>query len=93
MEEDPGRPVKDSPKNHVRRGYPMNQFIFGIIIGAILVIVLVGIIYTAYRWGQRSQFPTMLPSDKISPTESDKGRPQGEEDQIEQGESGSGGSG
>ncbi len=52
----------------------MNQFIFGIIIGAILVIVLVGIIFTAYRLGQRSQYPIMLPSDEPT-TETDKEGP------------------
>lgn len=46
----------------------MSQFIFGMIIGAILVIVLVGIIITAYRLGQRSQQPVMLPSDELSST-------------------------
>ncbi|HHV34834.1 MAG TPA: hypothetical protein GXX59_04550 [Syntrophomonadaceae bacterium] len=51
----------------------MNQFIFGIIIGAILVIVLVGIIFTAYRLGQRLQYP-MLPSDEPT-TETDKEGP------------------
>ena len=56
----------------------MNQFIFGMITGAILVIVLVGIIYTAYRWGQRSQLPTMLSPDEISPTERDKGSGKGD---------------
>ena len=71
------RKSSKDPK-HVGGCILMNQFFFGIIIGAILVIVLVGIIFTAYRLGQRSQYPIMLPSDEPT-TETDKEGPAGKQ--------------
>lgn len=74
---------KGPPKNHVRGEHSMNQFVFGIIIGAILVIVIVGVILTAYRLGQRSQYPTMLPSDEISSTNRTAAKTNNKDNQAE----------
>ncbi len=50
----------------------MNQFVFGMIIGALLVSVIVGVFFVGYRLGQRSERYEILPSPETNPQEERK---------------------